>query len=280
MKTDEYSNLKNILLKFNMYKTNSWGLSMVNMENEIKTEFLKVKDLISEEEFLNNCEKLHHRIGLSRINHSKIEKPYNGQLYFHDKNDFPIKDLYNTIVGIYPLNDCDISKILTASILSGIDLIDDNCDYAIIYNHENNVEFIKKDEMYDEKLINRFHEELLDYTLDYCKKGLILKELGKSINDFNSIEDLFNFLNNIKDRFPSLNLSLKYYNNFKDDFNTVKEFYTTVVEFDYCYKYTENEIPTCDPFFDELMDQYYDLYKPYHDSYDYWDQYGPSSYHL
>lgn len=255
------------------------------MNNVIENEYLNVKNLISGEEFLDKCEKLHHRLGLSAKDHSKLWKPYDGHLYFHDKNDFPIKDLYDQTCDKFPLNENDISKILSKSIMNNIDLIDENCQYAIIYNREKfmgeNVEFIKKCKIYDFKLIDKFKEELLDYTLDFCRDGAILNDFNKNFDDFDSISDLLNFLNNIKDKFPSLNWSLNYYDKFKEDFNTVKEFYVMVVEFDFQYKFTACEISPLDPFFDYLMNEFTnDLFKQYHDSYDFWDQYGSTSYHI
>lgn len=261
------------------------------MDDEIKNEYFKVKDLISEEEFLDKCEELHHRIGLSAKDSSRYRKSSNNHLNFHDKNDFPIKGVYDYTVNNFPLTDLDISKILSCSLLENIDLIDTDCEYAIIYNREpflgNFVEFVKKESMYDEDLINLFKKELSDYILNFCEEGDILKRLGKNYADFDSIKHLISFLKTKVNEFPSLNWSLEHYKKYSNDFNTVKEFYVMIVEFDYTYEFTKMDIPLEIPyerqinFFNELMRQYAnDIYKRYTDSYDFWDQYGPDSYYL
>ena len=135
--------------------------------------------------------------------------------------------------------------------------------------------------MYDDIIIEKFKEELMEYTLNFCKSGQILNKLDKSTDDFSTISELIIFLNDYKDEFPSLNWSLKYYYTFEDDFNTINEFYVMLTEFEFSYRFTEMDIPSCDDFFNELMDEFKDcLFKKYHDSYDLWDQYGPNSYHI
>lgn len=256
------------------------------MDDCIRKEYLRVKDLISEEEFLEKCEKLHHRIGLSAKDDSKLWKPYDGHLYFHDKNDFPFKELYDDGFVEFPLTDFDISRILSESLIKDINLIDKN-DYAVCYNRESYlggaVEFIKKHEIYNENVINKFKEEQSFFILNYCKENNILENFDKNYHDFSSADDLINFLNDNSDKYPSLNWSLKYFNNHKNDFNNIKDVYAMIIEFEHMYRFNDFSVPLDISyedqinFINEMMGYYMDFYKEKHDSYDFWDQFGVNS---
>lgn len=258
------------------------------MDEKIKNEYLKVNNLISESDFHDNCEKLHHRFGLTEKDKSRFCNTINGHLEFHDKNDFPIRAVYEDVY-FFALDDYDISMIYSEAIIKNIDLLDSNCQYVVVYDRENifgsAVTFISKDNMNDKVVLDCFKNELLDYILCYCDEGLILKKYDKDFTNFTKMDDLINFLNKCKDEFPSLNWSLKYYSKYNEKFNKVKEVYSMITEFEFMYQFVEGEfifeVPP-DELADninETMDSYYEIYNEYHDSYDPWDQYGANVFH-
>lgn len=255
------------------------------MEDNIKTEYLKVKDLISEDEFIENCENISCKLGFvpTKIFNNEVYDAYkesDDRLYLHDLNHFPLKAIFEEDYES-PLKKQDITKILSESLKSGIDLINSD-DYAVIYDGEglfgDSVKFIKKSEIYNEELIKYFKECMVEYVLKYCEEGSILNKLNKSFTDFTNVDDLIDFLKKYENDFKSLNWSIWHYNKFKDEYKTVKETYSMVTEFEFFYQFVYDQTPleSCIPeeFAEEHMADHFTFYKEYKDYYDFWNQYG------
>lgn len=249
------------------------------MEDEIKTEYLKVKDLISEVEFLEKYNKLSCKLGFVPGSVFSIYNGQNTSLCLHDLNHFPLKGIFE-YEHYTPLKKQDIARILSQSLKSGIDLINTD-DYAIIYDGEelfgDSVKFIKKSEMHDEELIDYFKDCTVEYILKYCEEGSILNKFNKSFTDFSNVVDLIDFLNKYDGEFKSLEWSILHYNKFKDEYKTVKETYSMITEFEFFYQFAYHESPLgsddAEEFVEEHMDDYFAFYNEYKDSYDFWNQY-------
>ena len=264
---------------------------MVNIEDEIKTEFLKVKDLISEEEYIEKCEKLSYKLGFvpTEIYNNEFYNVYkesDDRLYLHNMNHFPLKAIFEYEFDD-PLKKKDIAKILSQSFKSKIDLFN-NEDYAIIYDGEelfgDSVKFINKSEIHNKELIEYFKECMVEYVLEYCKEADILKKLNNPLTNFTNIDDLIDFLNKNKNDFKSLNWSIKFYNKYKEEYKTLKETYSMITEFEFFYQFVYDQTPleSCIPeeFAEEHMEDHFTFYKEYKDSYDFWNQYGTGFSHI
>lgn len=264
---------------------------MVKMNDEVKTEFLKVKDLISEEDYIKRCDKLSRKLGFvpTEIYNNEFYNVYKeskDRLYLHNLNHFPLKAIFEYEFDD-PLKKQDIAKILSQSLKFDIDLINTD-NYAVIYDGEkifgDSVKFIKKSEIHKKDLIEYFKECQIEYVLKYCEDESILNKLNKSFTDFKNSDELIDYLKKYKDEFKSLKWSIKYYNKYKEEYKSVKETYSMITEFQFFYQFVYDQTPleSCipDEFAEEHMADHFTFYKEYKDSYDFWNQYGTGFAHV
>lgn len=127
--------------------------------------------------------------------------------------------------------------------------------------------------MFSEEILEKFHQDLISYTLGYYEEYSFLKLFKRSFQDFNSIEGFLNYLNDFADEHPSINWALKEYYKYREDYTTINDVTILIEKVDDLYHWIfDGEIGPRQA--TEIMDDLMKDYHKIHENYNFWDQYG------